>query len=94
MLGIVLWVFGDGGSIAEFPEDLERFTGALSSGYFDGNGAMWLAGVPLVAAGVLAMAWGCLPVTAARLRRNSVRRLPRIQQAPRITMNREQSPRF
>jgi hypothetical protein len=68
MLGIVLWVFGDGGSIAEFPEDLGRFIQTLSSGYVDWHGATWLIGVVLVVAGVLAMAWGCVPVMAARRR--------------------------
>jgi hypothetical protein len=68
MLGIVLWVFGDGGSIAEFPEDLGRFIQTLSSGYVDWHGAMWLIGVVLVVAGVVSMAWGCVPVMAARRR--------------------------
>jgi hypothetical protein len=70
MLGIVLWVFGDGGSFAEFPEDLGRFIQTLSYGYFDWHGAMWLIGVVLVVAGVLAMAWACVPVMAARRRRD------------------------
>jgi hypothetical protein len=69
-LGIVLWVFGDGGSITEFPEDLGRFIQRLSSGYFDWHGAMWLIGVVLVVAGVLAMARACVPVMAARRRRD------------------------
>lgn len=69
MLGIVLWLFGDGGSVAEFPEDLGRFIQTLSFGYFDWHGAMWLIGVVLVVAGVLAMAWGCVLVMAGRRRR-------------------------
>lgn len=70
MLGIVLWTFGDGGSITEFPEDLGRFMQTLSSGYFDWNGVMWLTGVVLVFAGVLAMTWGCMLVAGARRRKN------------------------
>ncbi|WP_323961624.1 hypothetical protein GC088_06815 [Arthrobacter sp. JZ12] len=70
MLGIVLWNFGDGGSITEFPEDFGRFMGALSAGAFLWKDAVWLIGVVFVVAGVLAMAWGCVPVTAARRRKN------------------------
>ncbi len=69
MLGTALWQFGDGGNIAEFPEDLGDFIRSLSYGYFYWNDAMWLIGVVFVVAGVLAMAWGCVTVVSARRRR-------------------------
>lgn len=65
-LGIVLWVFGDGGSIVDFPEDLGRFAGALSYGYAHWDDAVWLLGVVLVILGVAFMAWGCIRVLFAR----------------------------
>ncbi|HWK78059.1 hypothetical protein [Microbacterium sp.] len=67
-LGIVLWVFGDGGSILEFPEDLGRFLRSMSYGYFDWEDAMWLLGVVFVVAGVAVMGWGCVRVLFARTR--------------------------
>lgn len=66
MLGIVLWAFGEGGSVAEIPEELGRVLQALTSGYIDWDGAMWLIGVVFVVVGVLAMAWGCARVLRAR----------------------------
>ncbi|MBT2484929.1 MULTISPECIES: hypothetical protein [unclassified Microbacterium] len=66
ILGIVLWVFGDGGSILEFPRDLGRFLDGISHGVVDGQEAAWLFGVLLVVAGVLAMGWGCTRVLSAR----------------------------
>ena len=68
MLGVVLWVFGEGGSVAEFPEDVGQFIRTLSVGYVDWHGAMWLIGVVFVVVGVLAMAWGCVRVMPARQR--------------------------
>ncbi|MEV7632106.1 hypothetical protein AB0N64_06850 [Microbacterium sp. NPDC089318] len=65
-LGIGLWVFGDGGSIVEFPEGLSRFLQAVSYGHVPWGDAMWLIGVVLVVLGVAAMAWGCLRTLAAR----------------------------
>lgn len=65
-LGIVLWGFGDGGSIAEFPEDLGRFLSALSYGYAYWDDAVWLLGVVFVVLGVAFMAWGCVRVLFAR----------------------------
>ena len=65
-LGIVLWQFGDGDSITRFPRELGRFLNALSQGYFDGEGAMWLSGVVFVVIGVALMAWGCVRVMFAR----------------------------
>lgn len=66
VLGIALWVFGDGGSILEFPEDLGRFLVWLSWGSFEWGQAMWLFGVVLVVIGVAAMGWGCVRVMFAR----------------------------
>ncbi|MEV7619929.1 hypothetical protein AB0N59_07250 [Microbacterium sp. NPDC089321] len=65
-LGIGLWVFGDGGSIVEFPEGLGRFLNAVSYGYVPWDDAAWLAGVVLVVVGVAAMGWGCVRVLIAR----------------------------
>lgn len=65
VLGIALWVFGDGGSIVEFPRDLGRFLSGLSYG-FDWDEATWLFGVVFVILGVLAMGWGCVRVVSAR----------------------------
>lgn len=70
MLGIGLWVFGGGNGIDEFPGDLARFMQSLSYGYASWHNAMWLVGVVLVVVGALAMAWGCIPVLAARARKN------------------------
>lgn len=66
VLGTVLWVFGDGGSILEFPRDLGWFLDGLSHGILDGEEAAWLFGVLFVVAGVLAMGWGCVRVLSAR----------------------------
>ncbi|MDQ0642491.1 hypothetical protein [Microbacterium murale] len=66
VLGIGLWVFGDGGSIAEFPEDLDRFLQATSYGYFYWDDAVWLFGVVFVVVGVALMGWGCARVLFAR----------------------------
>lgn len=66
MLGTVLWVFGDGGSLLDFGPDLTRFLSTLSYGYLDWDQAAWLIGVILVVPGVLAMAWGCVRVLRAR----------------------------
>ncbi|GEK85277.1 hypothetical protein [Microbacterium aerolatum] len=65
-LGIVLWVFGDGGSILEFPDGVARFLNALSYGYADWDDVMWLLGVLCVVAGVGLMGWGCVRVLFAR----------------------------
>lgn len=65
-LGIVLWVFGDGGSIAEFPGDLIRFMGYAMQGHLFWDDALWLLGVVFVAVGVIAMGWGCVRVMSAR----------------------------
>jgi hypothetical protein len=67
VLGIALWVFGDGGSILDFPDDAARVLSALTRyGIFYGDDAMWLFGVVFVVAGVFAMGWGCLRVVRAR----------------------------
>ncbi|MDP3950812.1 hypothetical protein [Microbacterium sp.] len=68
VLGIILWVFGEGGSITEFPEDLGRFMQAMSYGYFYWDDAMWLLGVVFVVVGVALMGWGCVRVLFARAR--------------------------
>ncbi|WP_406249224.1 hypothetical protein ACI7YT_04190 [Microbacterium sp. M] len=64
-LGIVLWVFGDGGSILEFPEGVADSVAALSYGDFSME-VLWPLGVVLVAGGVLSMICGCIPVIVAR----------------------------
>ena len=64
-LGIVLWVFGDGGSILEFPEGVADSVAALSYGDFSME-VLWPLGVVLVAGGVLSMICGCIPVLVAR----------------------------
>lgn len=64
-LGIVLWVFGDGDSILEFPEGVARSLDALSYGDFSME-VLWPVGVVLVVAGVLSMICGCIPVLVAR----------------------------
>ncbi|WP_426188519.1 hypothetical protein [Microbacterium sp. TWP3-1-2b2] len=66
VLGIGLWVFGDGGSIADFPEDLGRLLQATSYGYFHWEDAVWLFGVVFVVVGVALMGWGCVRVLSAR----------------------------
>lgn len=66
VLGISLWVFGDGGSILDFPDDLVRFLGWLARGSFEWDQAMWLFGVVFVVIGVAAMGWGCVRVMFAR----------------------------
>ena len=66
-LGIGLWLFGDGGSILEVPEDLGRFLRWLSRGSFEWDQAIWLFGVLFVVIGVAAMAWGCVRVIFARV---------------------------
>lgn len=66
VLGIGLWSFGDGGSIAEFPEDLARFLQAASYGYFSWGDLVWLLGVVFVVVGVGLMGWGCVRVLFAR----------------------------
>lgn len=65
-LGTALWLFGEGGSIVEFPEDLGRFTEALSYGVVPWEDAIWLVGVVLTVPGVAAIAWGCVWVLIAR----------------------------
>ena len=70
ILGIVLWVFGEGGSIAEFPGDLGGFIQSLAYGYVNWASAIWLVGVVFVVAGVLAMAWACVPLLTARQRKD------------------------
>lgn len=65
-LGTGLWLFGDGGSIVEFPEGVGRFLNAASYGYVPWDEAVWLVGVVLVVGGVAAMAWGCVRVLIAR----------------------------
>lgn len=65
-LGIVLWQFGDGGHITEFPRDLGWFLQSLSYGYFDWEDGMWLFGVVFVVLGVAVMGWGCARVLFAR----------------------------
>jgi len=65
-LGIALWVFGEGGSIVDFPEGLRRFLDQLSQGIFYCDEAMWLFGVTFVMIGVAAMGWGCARVMFAR----------------------------
>ncbi|MGF6822511.1 hypothetical protein M2317_001415 [Microbacterium sp. ZKA21] len=64
-LGIVLWVFGDGGSILEFPDGVARSLDALSYGDVSLE-VFWPLGVVLVVAGVLSMICGCIPVLIAR----------------------------
>jgi hypothetical protein len=64
-LGIVLWVFGDGGSILEFPEGVARSLDSLSYGDVSLE-VFWPLGVVLVVAGVLSMICGCIPVLIAR----------------------------
>lgn len=66
VLGSVLWVAGDGGSIVEFPQGVSRVLATLSQGAFYWDEATWLFGVIFVVLGVLAMAWGCRRVLAAR----------------------------
>lgn len=67
VLGIGLWVFGDGGSILEFPADAARVLSELSRyGSVDWGDTMWLFGVGFVVVGVLAMGWGCVRVLSAR----------------------------
>lgn len=66
VLGITLWVFGDGGSIADFPEDLGRLLQATSYGYFYWDDAVWLFGVVFVVLGVALAGWGCARVLFAR----------------------------
>lgn len=66
VLGIILWAFGEGGSITEFPEDLGRFARAMSYGYFYWDDAVWLFGVVFVVVGVALMGWGCVRVLFAR----------------------------
>lgn len=66
VLGITLWVFGDGGSLADFPEDLGRLLQATSYGYFHWDDAVWLFGVVFVVLGVALMGWGCARVLFAR----------------------------
>lgn len=68
VLGISFWVFGEGGSIAEFPEDLGRLLQAMSYGYFYWGDALWLLGVVFVVVGVALMSWGCVRVLLARAR--------------------------
>ena len=65
-LGILLWGFGDGGSIADFPEDLGRLFDALSYGYVYWRDTVWLLGVAFVVLGGAFMAWGCVRVLFAR----------------------------
>lgn len=65
-LGIGLWLFGDGGSIVEFPEGVARLLSAVPFGYVMWDEAVWLIGVVLVVLGVAAMAWGCVRVLIAR----------------------------
>ena len=65
-LGIGLWLFGDGGSIVEFPEGVARLLSAVPFGYVMWDEAVWLIGVVLVVLGVAAMAWGCVWVLIAR----------------------------
>ena len=74
VLGIVLWVFGDGGSILEFPAGLGCFFGVVSSGYVVWHGTMWLFGVVLVVIGVAAMGWGCVQAMSARSRADKAKR--------------------
>ncbi|WP_460799990.1 hypothetical protein [Microbacterium sp. GXF0217] len=64
-LGIVLWAFGDGGSILDFPEGVARSFDALSYGDLSME-VFWPLGVMLVVAGVLCMICGCIPVLIAR----------------------------
>lgn len=64
--GIVLWVFGDGGSILEVPRALGRVADALSSGVVLWDEAAWLGGVLLVVLGLIGMGWGCGRVLRAR----------------------------
>ncbi|WP_309102527.1 hypothetical protein [Microbacterium sp.] len=59
VLGIVLWVFGDGGNILEFPQGVHRAITTQSQGAFSWDESIWLFGVIFVVLGVLAMAWGC-----------------------------------
>jgi hypothetical protein len=66
VLGIILWVFGEGGSIAEFPEDFGRLVGSMSYGHFYLEDAVWLFGVVFVVVGVALMGWGCVRVLFAR----------------------------
>lgn len=66
-LGIGLWLFGDGGSILEFPDGVADSLEALSYGAFSME-VLWPLGVVLVVAGVLSMICGCIPVIAARAR--------------------------
>lgn len=66
-LGIGLWIFGDGGSILEFPGDAARVLSALARyGNVYWDDATWLFGVIFVVAGVIAMGWGCVRVLLAR----------------------------
>ncbi len=66
VLGIILWVLGDGGSILDFPEGVGRVFHSLSYGRIYWDDLIWPLGVVLVVAGVLLMAWGCARVLFAR----------------------------
>ncbi|WP_144792473.1 hypothetical protein [Microbacterium paludicola] len=66
VLGIALWNFGRGGSIAEFPEGVARLLEDVSYGYFFWEDTVWLFGVVFVVIGVALMAAGCLRVMFAR----------------------------
>lgn len=69
VLGIVLWQFGDGGSVTDFPGDLGRLMHALTAyGYFSWDDSVWLFGVVFVVVGVAVMGWGCVRVLFARSR--------------------------
>lgn len=65
-LGIILWVFGEGRSIADFPEYLGRFIRTMEQGYVYWEDGMWLLGVVCVVVGVALMGWGCVRVLFAR----------------------------
>lgn len=69
VLGIVLWVFGGGDAISDFPEDLGRLVqGLIRYGSFSWGDATWLFGVMLVAVGIVVAGWGCVRVLSARSR--------------------------
>lgn len=65
-LGIILWVFGEGRSILDFPEYLGRFIRTMEQGYVYWEDGMWLLGVVCVVVGVGLMGWGCIRVLFAR----------------------------